>query len=82
MEGLAEIGWSVAPSNGGMFVWAKYPYEMDDVQFVFEAIEQVGVVMVPGSIFGSAGAGYVRLALVQKVDQIQIAIEQLKKLDF
>ena len=82
MEGLAEIGWSVAPSNGGMFVWAKYPYEMDDVQFVFEAIEQVGVVMVPGSIFGSAGAGYVRLALVQEVDQIQIAIEQLKKLDF
>ena len=23
-DGLTEIGWSVTPSNGGMFVWAKY----------------------------------------------------------
>ena len=57
MKGLAEIGWSVTPSNGGMFVWAKYPFDMDDKEFVFKAIEQCGVVMVPGSIFGSEGAG-------------------------
>lgn len=80
MEGLQAIGWTVTPSNGGMFVWAKYPYEMDDVEFAFEAIEKVGVVMVPGSIFGTEGAGYVRLALVQNVESIRKAIEQLKKM--
>ncbi len=80
MNGLAEIGWSVTPSNGGMFVWAKYPFEMDDKEFVFKAIEQCGVVMVPGSIFGSEGVGFVRLALVQKVDALQKAVEQLRKL--
>ncbi len=80
MEGLQAIGWTVTPSTGGMFVWAKYPYDMDDVPFAFEAIEQVGVVMVPGSVFGSEGAGYVRLALVQQVAEIQKAIEQLGKL--
>lgn len=80
MNGLAELGWVTSPSAGGMFVWAKYPYEMDDVDFVFKAIEQVGVVMVPGSIFGTAGAGYVRLALVQKVEALEQAITQLKQL--
>lgn len=80
MEGLAELGWETTPSAGGMFVWAKYPFEMDDKQFVFEAIKQAGVVMVPGSIFGTAGEGYVRIALVQKVELIEQAIEQLAKM--
>lgn len=80
MEGLAELGWEATPSSGGMFVWAKYPYSMDDVTFAFKAIEQVGVVMVPGSVFGSEGAGYVRIALVQKREVLKKAVEQLKKL--
>ena len=80
-DGLTKIGWSVTPSNGGMFVWAKYPFEMDDKEFVFEAIRRCGVIMVPGSIFGSEGVGYVRLALVREVDALQEAIERLAKLD-
>ncbi|MFF2753743.1 aminotransferase class I/II-fold pyridoxal phosphate-dependent enzyme [Psychrobacillus sp. NPDC058041] len=79
-EGLESIGWTVTPSNGGMFVWAKYPYDMIDKDFVFEAIDQTGVVMVPGTVFGSAGAGFVRVALVQDVEILKKAIEQLKKL--
>lgn len=82
MDGLRDLGWNVAPSNGGMFVWAKYPYEISDKEFVFEAIDQTGVVMVPGTVFGSAGAGYVRIALVQNVEILKRAIEQLKKLKF
>jgi LL-diaminopimelate aminotransferase len=82
MEGLTNIGWKVAPSSGGMFVWAKYPYDMDDKEFAFEVIKQTGVVMVPGTVFGSAGAGYVRVALVQEVEVLKNAVEQLKKLEF
>lgn len=81
MNGLTEIGWSVTPSNGGMFVWAKYPFDMDDKEFVFKVIEQCGVVMVPGSIFGTEGVGFVRLALVQKVDALQKAVDQLSRLE-
>lgn len=80
MNGLASLGWETTPSEGGMFVWAKYPYDIDDIEFVFEVIKQAGVVMVPGSIFGTAGIGYVRLALVQKVELIEKAIEQLREL--
>ena len=80
MKGIEEIGWSATPSNGGMFVWAKYPFDMDDKEFVFKVIDQCGVVMVPGSIFGSEGAGFVRLALVQKVDVLQKAVDRLRNL--
>jgi len=77
---LTDLGWKVAPSTGGMFVWAKYPYEMNDKDFVFEVINQTGVVMVPGTVFGSAGEGYVRIALVQDINILKQAVEQLKKL--
>lgn len=80
MDGMKEIGWKASPSKGGMFVWAKYPYDIGDIEFAFKAIDQVGVVMVPGSIFGSEGAGYVRLALVQEQEALKQAIEQLKAL--
>ncbi|MBO0586797.1 aminotransferase class I/II-fold pyridoxal phosphate-dependent enzyme [Sporosarcina sp. E16_8] len=80
MKGMEEIGWSATPSSGGMFVWAKYPYDMDDKEFVFKVIEQCGVVMVPGSIFGSEGSGFVRLALVQKVEVLQKAVDRLRDL--
>ncbi|RKJ17212.1 aminotransferase class I/II-fold pyridoxal phosphate-dependent enzyme, partial [Butyricicoccus sp. 1XD8-22] len=79
-KGLTELGWDVAPSNGGMFIWAKYPYKMDSVTFAFKAIEQTGVIMVPGTEFGTEGEGYVRVALVQPVDLLKKAIDKLKSL--
>lgn len=76
-KGLTDLGWEVAPSNGGMFIWAKYPFAVDDKSFVFQAIKEVGVVMIPGSIFGSEGKGYVRIALVQDVETLKAALRQL-----
>jgi len=80
MEGLQSLGWDVTPSESGMFIWAKYPYEVDDMPFVLQAIEQVGVAMVPGSSFGKRGKGYVRIALVQEADKLSDAIYRLSKL--
>ncbi len=77
MEGLTSIGWEVAPSNGGMFVWAKHPFNMDSTSVAFEAIKQTGVVMVPGTAFGTAGEGYMRLALVQDVEKLTEAVQRL-----
>lgn len=79
-KGLENIGWEYAPSTGGMFVWAKYPFAIDSVSFAFQAIKQAGVVMVPGTSFGSEGEGYVRIALVQEKERLQEAIERLRKL--
>lgn len=79
-EGLQTLGWDVTPSESGMFVWAKYPYDLDDMSFVLKTIEQVGVAMVPGSAFGKRGKGYVRIALVQEANQLTDAIERLRQL--
>lgn len=79
-EGLENLGWKVAPSNGGMFIWAAYPFPMKDTEFVFHVLRHTGVVMVPGSVFGTAGEGFARIALVQDTERLKEALEALKNL--
>lgn len=80
-DGLRTLNWEVTPSKSGMFVWAKYPFQQfDDVTFALKTIEEVGVAMVPGSAFGSRGTGYVRIALVQDVSQLEEGIKRLGQL--
>ena len=63
--GLRRIGWNVPDSQGTMFVWAKIPegYE-SSADFCMKLMERTGVIVTPGSAFGSNGEGYVRMALV------------------
>ena len=77
--GLRKIGWNVPDSQGTMFVWAKIPegYE-SSADFCIRLMERTGVIVTPGSAFGSEGEGYVRMALV--VDEQMIA-EILRVLD-
>ncbi len=78
-KGLTDLGWNVAPSSSGMFLWAEYPEEIDDETFVFDLIENKGIAMVPGSAFGSEGNGYVRIALVQDKALLENALVKLAK---
>ena len=77
--GLRKIGWNVPDSQGTMFVWAKIPegYE-SSADSCIRLMERTGVIVTPGSAFGSEGEGYVRMALV--VDEQMIA-EIIRVLD-
>lgn len=77
MGGLRAISWEAVPSDGGMFVWAKYPYHIPARVFAFQLINDAGVVTVPGTEFGSQGEGYVRIALVQDEDRLRDAMAML-----
>ena len=76
--GLREIGWNVPDSQGSMFVWAKIPEEFESSEtFVLELMEKSGVIVVPGTAFGSLGEGYVRMALVYPVEVIKEAVQAI-----
>ena len=76
--GLRKIGWNVPDSQGSMFVWAKIPEGFEgSEQFVLELMEKSGVIVVPGTAFGSLGEGYVRFALVYPVEVIEEAVQAI-----
>lgn len=76
--GLRSIGWNVPDSQGTMFVWAKIPegYE-SSADFCMKLMEKTGVIVTPGSAFGSNGEGFVRMALVVDLEMIDEIIRVL-----
>ncbi|MGC3969823.1 MAG: aminotransferase class I/II-fold pyridoxal phosphate-dependent enzyme [Pirellulales bacterium] len=80
-EGLRRIGWDPVAPRAGMFVWAKIPEKylknMDTLQFAMKLLEEGGVAASPGTGFGPAGEGYLRLALVENENRLRQAVRQI-----
>ena len=79
IDAFASHGWQIDKPGATMFVWAKIPdkFGMDDVAFVQQLMQATGVLVVPGSAFGSCGCGFVRIALVQSEERILTAAERI-----
>jgi len=78
VSGLNEIGWNVSKPKATMFVWAKIPKGIKSTDFVYQLMDEAGVIMTPGIAFGKHGEGYVRIALVQPVERIREAVKRIK----
>ena len=79
-KGLREIGWNVPDSRGSMFAWGPVPagYQTS-MEFCLDLMEQTGVIVTPGSAFGSLGEGYVRFALVKPAEEIEEIVEVIRR---
>lgn len=78
--GLRRIGWNVPDSKGSMFAWGPVPNQYrSSSDFVMDLMERTGVIVTPGSSFGSLGDRYVRFALTIPVPEIEKAVEAIRK---
>jgi alanine-synthesizing transaminase len=80
-DGLQRIGWEFQKPRAGMFVWAKIPDEwmrrMNTLDFAMKLLEEADVAVSPGTGFGPAGEGYLRLALVENENRLRQAVRQI-----
>jgi alanine-synthesizing transaminase len=83
VEGLRRIGWDVTPPRAGMFVWAAVPEpwrsRMSTMDFALKLLQEGDVAVSPGSGFGAAGEGYLRLALVENPQRLRQAVRQIAR---
>lgn len=80
-DGLRRLGWDITPPRAGMFVWAKIPEpwasRMTTMDFAMKLLEVADVAVSPGSGFGPAGEGYLRMALVENESRLRQAVRQI-----
>lgn len=77
---MTRIGWEMEPPEATMFVWARIPEGAENsTSFAMRLLEKSGVLVTPGSAFGSSGEGYVRLALVQEEKELIEAANFIEK---
>jgi aspartate/methionine/tyrosine aminotransferase len=80
VRGLREIGLEVQSPEATFYVWATIPKGHTSQDFCFEVLERVNVWMIPGSMYGKYGEGYLRIALTHPVERLAEAMGRLKKL--
>ncbi|MGA0122182.1 MAG: aminotransferase class I/II-fold pyridoxal phosphate-dependent enzyme, partial [Gaiellales bacterium] len=74
---LAAVGLPVEPPPGGMYLWVPIPTGEPSVAFAERIFDQARVVVTPGSAYGSAGEGFVRMALTVPEARIAEAVQRI-----
>lgn len=88
IEVFEKIGLEKTKSEATFYIWQKVPKNMSDVEFAEKLIE-IGIVVVPGSFISNkttenlnAGEGYIRLAMMPTLQEVEEACIRILKLKF
>jgi LL-diaminopimelate aminotransferase len=77
-DALRKIGVDVHPPHATIYVWAPIPdgYE-SSTAYCEHVLEQAGVVITPGAVYGPAGEGWFRISLTTPDERLLEAVERL-----
>ena len=76
IEALAAIGVEAPMPGGGFYLWAPAP-NGDAWAFAQHLAEVGGALVSPGEFYGEQGAGFVRVAMVQPDDRVDLMRDRL-----
>ncbi len=79
-QGLMTLGWEVDVPRATFFVWAPVPGGLDSRTFASCLLDQVGVVVTPGTGFGPSGEGFYRIALTVDTPRLAEAMARLRQI--
>lgn len=74
---LRAAGFPVDAPRAAMYLWVALPGGLGSASFARRALEETGVVVLPGSAFGPAGEGYFRIALTVPAPRLAEAARRL-----
>jgi LL-diaminopimelate aminotransferase len=77
VSALRQAGFTVDTPQAAMYLWVPLPPGVTSAAFARHALEETGVVVLPGSGFGPAGEGFFRIALTVGSDRLRAAAERL-----
>ncbi|MEZ5340553.1 MAG: aminotransferase class I/II-fold pyridoxal phosphate-dependent enzyme [Acidimicrobiales bacterium] len=69
---VAALGVEASLPGGGFYLWVPAP-DGDAWAFAQRLAEDAGILVSPGEFYGEAGAGHVRIAVVQPDEQVSVA---------
>lgn len=78
VRGLRNAGFNVDLPKATFYLWVRVPEGYTSTQLATRLLEEAGLVVTPGNGFGEPGEGYFRIALTQKKERINEAIERIK----
>jgi LL-diaminopimelate aminotransferase len=80
LAALAKLGLRTEPVRGTFYVWTHVPRGYTSTSLTAKLLQDVGVVVTPGSGFGAAGEGYIRFSLTVASERLTQAVERIETL--
>jgi LL-diaminopimelate aminotransferase len=77
VAGLRQMGLAVALPRASLYVWSPIPAGWSSIAFATAALEQAGVTLTPGTVFGPGGEGFMRIAITAPVARVRQAMDRL-----
>jgi succinyldiaminopimelate transaminase len=76
---LTDAGCPVELPEGGFYLWVPVPTERwrDAWSMAEDLARRAGLLVSPGDLYGEAGAGFVRVAVVQPLERLELVAGRL-----
>lgn len=78
VSALADAGLDVEPPLGSIYVWVPVPEGRTAEGFAAELLEEVAVVVAPGTGYGAQGEGFIRISLTVADNRLEEAMERIR----
>ena len=79
VKGLRSVGLEVDNPKATFYVWSTIPKGVTSQDFCFKVLDSINVWMIPGSMYGTYGEGYLRIALTHPAKRLAEAMKRLKE---
>jgi LL-diaminopimelate aminotransferase len=80
LDTLRRLGCPMRTPGGAFYLWGRVPEGQTSMEFVTRVFDKTGVLLTPGTGFGTEGEGYFRIALTSSADSLRRALQKLETL--
>ena len=78
VEAVRKMGLTVAVPQASLYIWAQVPAGFTSAEFAARLLEEIDIVVTPGSSYGQYGEGYIRLSLTTPDEQVEKGCQRLE----
>ena len=78
VSALRGMGLTVEVPQASLYVWARIPDGFSSAEFAARLLEDIDIVVTPGSSYGQYGEGYIRLSLTTPDEQVEKGCQRLE----
>jgi LL-diaminopimelate aminotransferase len=79
VNGLKACGFYLENPEAAIYVWAHLPEGINDSKaFCSRLLEETGVSLTPGIVYGAHGEGYIRISLGTATSDVKMALERIQ----
>jgi LL-diaminopimelate aminotransferase len=78
ISALTRMGLELAVPKSSLYIWPRVPEGYTSAEFAARLLEEIDIVVTPGSSYGKYGEGYIRLSLTTPDEQVEKGCQRLE----